>query len=88
MPTILHIRGWRVFFYADEGQEPIHVHAKKGGSECKFWLRADLFDLEEAWSHGLSPRLRREIRKIIFDHFDEIVEEWNRRFGDKDHAGN
>ncbi|NIL99295.1 MAG: DUF4160 domain-containing protein, partial [Planctomycetales bacterium] len=29
MPTILRIRGWRVFFYADEGDEPIHVHARK-----------------------------------------------------------
>jgi len=51
MPTVLLVRGWRVFFCADEGNEPIHVHAKKGD-------------------------------------FDVIVEEWNRRFGDRDHAGN
>ena len=29
MPTILLIKGWRFFFYADEGQEPIHVHAEE-----------------------------------------------------------
>jgi len=45
------------------------------------WLRLDTYDIEEAWSHGLSPRLRREIRKIIFDHFNLIVEEWDRYFG-------
>ena len=77
-----------VFFYSDEGQEPVHVHAKKGDAECKLWLRAELFDLEEAWANGMTPRLRREIRQIVFDHFDEIVEEWNRHFQDRGHANN
>ena len=81
MPTILLVRGWRVFFYADEGQEPVHVHAKKGDAECKFWLRTECFDIEEAWAYGLTPRLRREIRQIVFDHFDDIVEEWHHYFG-------
>src|SRR5437016_4645454 len=76
MPTILHLRGWRVFFYSDEGNEPLHVHARKADAECKFWLHQDLFDIEEVWSHGLTPRLRREIRKIIYDNFEVIAEEW------------
>jgi hypothetical protein len=29
----------------------------------------------------MTPRLRREVRKIIFDHFEYIVGEWNKRFG-------
>jgi len=88
MPTVLLVRGWRVFFYADEGSEPIHVHAVKGDAECKLWLHTEQFDLEEAWAYGMSPRLRREIRRIVFEHFDLIVEEWNRRFGDRGHANN
>jgi len=52
------------------------------------WLRADLFDVELAWAHNLNPRLHREIRKIIFEHFDLIVEEWERHFGGEHHAGN
>ncbi len=27
MPTILFIYGWRLFFYSNEGTEPIHIHA-------------------------------------------------------------
>lgn len=88
MPTILLVRGWRVFFYSDEGHEPVHVHARKGDAECKMWLQADVYNLEEAWSRNLSPRLQREIRKIIFDHFDLITEEWARYFGESDNAGN
>ena len=88
MPTILRIRGWRLFFYANEGDEPMHVHAHKAEAECKFWLDAALFDIEEEWSHGLTPRLRREIRKIIFDHFELIVDEWNGFFGMENDAEN
>jgi hypothetical protein len=88
MPTILRIRGWRLFFYANEGDEPIHVHARKAGTECKFWLDVALFDIDEEWSHGLTPRLRREIRKIIFDHFELIVDEWNGFLGMENDAEN
>ncbi len=65
----------------NEGNEPMHVHARKAESECKFWLRADIYEIEEAWCYNLTPRLRREVRKIIFDHFDLIAEEWNSHFG-------
>jgi hypothetical protein len=86
MPTVLLVRGWRLFFYSNEGNEPIHIHARKGDAECKMWLVVDAFDAAEAWSHGMSPGLHRELRRIIFDHFDLIVEEWHRRFGGPSHA--
>jgi len=82
VPTVLLVKGWRLFFYANEGNEPIHIHARKGDTECKFWLKADLFDIEEAWAYGTTPRLRREIRRIVFDHFDLIVDEWRTFFGE------
>jgi hypothetical protein len=88
MPTVVMVRGWRVFFYSEEGNEPIHVHVRKGECEAKFWLRVEEFDIEEAWSHGMKPQLRREIRRIIFDNFDLIVDEWNRHLGDTTDANN
>ena len=80
MPTILLVQGWRLFFYMNEGNEPIHIHARKAESECKFWLRPAFYEIEEDWSRNLTPRLRREVRKIIFDHFDLIVGEWKKQF--------
>ncbi len=88
MPTILLVSGWRIFFYANEGNEPMHVHAHKGEAEGKFWLDANLYEIDEAWSYNLTPRLRREVRKIIFDHFDLIAEEWTRFLGTRGHASN
>ncbi len=39
MLTILVILGWRLFFYANEGNELIHVHCRKGDMECKYWIK-------------------------------------------------
>jgi hypothetical protein len=77
MPTILLQHGWRFYFYANERGEPIHVHAQRGEAECKFWIDAGAFDVREAFAYNLSPRDRREVRKIIFEHFDYIVHAWS-----------
>jgi Domain of unknown function (DUF4160) len=80
MPTILFIYGWRLFFYSNEGLEPIHVHAEKGDMECKFWLLVDEVEIKEALAFNLTPGAKREIKKIIYQHFDLIVEAWNSNF--------
>ncbi len=54
MPTILQILGWRLFFYANEGNEPIHVHCQKGEKECKYWLLNNEFDLEEVFTYNMN----------------------------------
>jgi hypothetical protein len=76
MPTVLFVKGWRFFFYANERGEPIHVHCRKAEAECKYWLRVEEFDIEEAYAYGLSSRDRREVRQIIFEHFEQIEAEW------------
>lgn len=77
MPTILVILGWRLFFYANEGNEPIHVHCRKGEMECKYWLNRENFDIEEAFSYNMSPKDNRQIRKIIYNHFEYIEQQWD-----------
>ena len=77
MPTILLQAGWRIFFYSNEGNEPIHVHCRKGEIECKFWIDVENFDIKESYTYNLTPRERKAIRKIIFEHFEYIVDQWN-----------
>ena len=76
MPTILVIMGWRLFFYSNEENEPIHVHCRKGDMEAKFWLDVSGFDIREAHAFRMKPADIRAVRKIIFEHFDYIVEQW------------
>jgi hypothetical protein len=78
-PTILYLRGWRLFTFANEGREPMHVHAVKGDAVCKFWLDPDSFDIEEAYAFNLTPALNREVRRIIFNNFEVIIQAWRAR---------
>ena len=80
MPTILIIAGWRLFFYSNEENEPIHIHAEKADMECKFWIDEENYELSEAFSYHLTPQARREIKKIIYEHFEYIVFEWYKFF--------
>jgi len=40
VPVIFRQRGFRFFFYSNEGtpREPMHVHVEKDDMEAKFWL--------------------------------------------------
>jgi hypothetical protein len=78
MPTILLINGWRFFFYSNEGYEPIHIHCQKGERECKYWLKSNEFDIDEAYSYNLSVSDKREVKKIIFEYFELIEKEWDK----------
>ena len=40
-------------------------------------LIAENFNLEEAYAYQLSSRDRREIKQIIFEHFENIEQQWD-----------
>jgi hypothetical protein len=79
VPTILFVMGWRLFFYANEKNEPIHIHCQKAELECKYWLGTDDFTLEEAYAYNMNNRDRREIKRIIYQYFDFIEKEWQKQ---------
>jgi len=55
----------------------VHIHVQKAEMESKFWLKEDIYDVEEAYSYYMNSKDTREVRKIIFDYFDYFVKEWN-----------
>ena len=61
----------------------MHIHAEKAERECKYWIDAEAFEIREAFAYNLSPRDTREVRKIIFEHFDHLVAEWRRVHGNQ-----
>jgi hypothetical protein len=38
VPELFRAEGFVFFFYSNEGREPLHVHARRGGGFAKFWL--------------------------------------------------
>ena len=53
------------------------MHVRKAEKECKYWLDGDGYDLEEAFSYQMTARDTREVRKIVFEHFDYILQQWD-----------
>jgi hypothetical protein len=45
--------------------------------ECKYWLDRKAFNIEEALSYNMSEKDKRQIRKIIYDHFEYIELQWD-----------
>ena len=82
MPTILVVRGWRLFFYANERNEPPHIHARKGDMDCKYWLLVDVYDIDVVYEYNVAPSARRELRRIIFEHYDLLVSEYEQWHGE------
>jgi len=76
MPTIIFVMGWRLFFYANEGNEPIHIHCRKAEKECKYWLDSVNFDIREAFSYNMNNKDKRQVKKIVFEYFEYIEERW------------
>ena len=71
MPVVFHYKGFRFFFYSNEGspREPEHVHARGGGGEAKFWLRPAV---RVAISDGLDARTLRELTGVVEQNMELI----------------
>jgi hypothetical protein len=53
---------------------------EKGDMECKCWLLPEEGEISEAFSYNLTPPAKKEVKKIIYQHFDLIIESWNNHF--------
>ncbi len=75
-PTVLRWKGYRVFFFSREEQR-MHVHVFCSTGEAKFWLEPDV---ALAANHHLTDRQIAEIRKILQERKDEIINAWRKHF--------
>ena len=73
-PTIFRHKGYRFFFFSRE-EKRMHIHVFCTDGEAKFWLEP-LISL--ARNHGLSSRQLNELKEIIEEKKDDIIEEWHR----------
>ena len=79
MPTIKGIPGpYRFFFYSFDCNERRHVHAQRERASCKFWIDP----VELAASNAFSRRELNDIRRIILEYRQRIVEAWSEHCGE------
>ena len=79
MPVILRFKGYKFFFYSNEGNplEPIHIHARDSDNEAKFWLQPEIL---LARNDGFSARDLKELIDVIELNRTMFVEAWNEYF--------
>jgi hypothetical protein len=73
MPTILRIKGYRFYFFAQEGSEPAHVHVDKGSGTIKIWLK----NVFIAYTEGMKPSEVREVLRLARQHHQFLLQAWH-----------
>jgi hypothetical protein len=78
MPTVLRSGPYRVYFYSHESNEPAHVHVDRDQASCKFWLSP----VSLAGNLGFRAPELRDIERLIEDHVDDLLKEWEAVHGE------
>ena len=77
MPTVLRWRGYRFYFFSNEGSEPPHIHVDRDGNSVKFWLTP----VRLARNLGFGERDLGLIEKKVRQEEGSFIERWNEHFG-------
>jgi hypothetical protein len=79
MPVVFRHKGYRFFFYSNEGdpREPLHIHVRKGEAVAKFWLVPRVCLAE---SYAMSSAELRELMGVIERNKDLIERYWHEHF--------
>ena len=76
---MLRYKGFRFFFYSNEGspRESVHVHVRGEGGEAKVWVRPEV---RVADSDGFDAGTLRELAWVVEQNAELIERAWNEHF--------
>jgi hypothetical protein len=72
MPEVFREFGFVFFFYANEGNEPMHVHVRKAGGFAKYWVEP----IELEFSQSMKVNDLRTAEQLINEHLELIKVKW------------
>jgi len=80
MPVVFRYKGYRFFFFSNEGdpREPLHIHVRKAESLAKFWIEPEP---EVAEAYGFTSHELRELLGVAIEKAELIRRYWNEHFG-------
>ena len=73
MPEVFRTEGYVFFFYANENNEPMHIHVRRAGGFAKFWMEPLLLDN----SQGMKTQELAHAEELILEHVDLIRRKWD-----------
>lgn len=79
MPVVFRYKGFRFFFYSNEGnpREPVHVHVRSGSGEAKIWLEPQV---RVGASFGFEAGTLRELVEVAHNNRVLIERTWHEYF--------
>lgn len=77
MPEVFRKLGFVFFFYANEGNEPMHIHVRKAGGFAKYWMEP----IELEFSQGMKVNELKLAEELIKEHVELIKTRWNEVHG-------
>lgn len=79
MPVLFRYKGYRFFFFSNEGDplEPLHIHVRRGENTAKFWLS---HPISVAESYGMNSSELRELMRVVEKNWEQIERYWNEYF--------
>ncbi len=78
MPTIIHVKGYRLYFVSFDGSEPMHVHVRRDGRNAKVWIETMTF----AWSQ-FKDHEDATILDMVRENQSLVREKWHEYFGNQ-----
>ena len=73
VPRIASIGPYRFHFFANERNEPPHVHVDRDDASAKFWLEP----VELAGNEGFRPHELGKIRVLVTENRERFLEVWH-----------
>ena len=85
MPSLYNVFGYKIYFWTNENNEPIHVHVCKGKpspNATKIWITKELKTLLAHNKSNIPAHKLNLIMKTIEARAFEIVAKWKDYFGE------
>lgn len=85
LPNLFTFSGFKIYFWSNEGSEPIHVHVQKWkhtSASAKFWLLSNGTCELANNKAQLSSKQIRILGKFITVNFEEICDAWKKFFNE------
>ena len=83
MPNLFTVSGYKVYFWSNEKNEPIHVHVSKGRpspNSTKIWLTRSGGCIVASNGSGIPSKELNELMELIAAQFFWICAEWKKFF--------
>ena len=79
MPNLFRFRGYCLYFWSNEGTEPVHVHVALGRPQevsTKFWILSDGSVVLAKNGAGISSRTIKQLEAFICKNSAAIIDAW------------